>query len=153
MGRKAFTDCIHWKGKDFPGCIKGLCVPGMCSKYAPMLKESGRVGMLKVMVKEPMQKPVIKEIGKEHTDIYPEIHCDCFDIVAIGNGVIFYCDDEGRLKPNVLNLVFHGMPIMGTVLFAGTNDEGETLSLTDSQVAFIMESCKIISGRQCIWML
>lgn len=51
------------------------------------------------------------------------------DMVAIVDGVDLVCNDEGVL----LDLPENGCGIRGPYFFAGTNEEGDTISLTDEQ--------------------
>ena len=97
-----------------------------------------------VVVKAPLAEPVIKEIGTDYRDIYPELGCSCFECVELDNNITMFCDEEGKLKPNIPNiLIYDGADIVfGTVLFAGNGDEGETTSLTSEQINFVMQYIK-----------
>lgn len=61
------------------------------------------------------------------------------DVVAMADGVDAFVNDEGLLDglpfncqlPTTRGLV----PVVGDVVFAGHDGEGETISLTDAQVA------------------
>ena len=73
----------------------------------------------------------------ELEDFYKALNCDCFDITQrIIGGKVFdiYCDDEGLLKANQKpsTIVQGGMnsPLVGNLIFANHDAEGETVSLT-----------------------
>lgn len=79
-------------------------------------------------------------------DIYTNLKCDCFDIATrkIGNTYYdIYCDDEGLLKENpIVSAINHnGRPMLvGNLLFAQHDEEGDTVGLKESEVKEILEN-------------
>lgn len=64
------------------------------------------------------------------------------EVVELPNGIDLWLNEEGlleQLSVNVLTVadgqVLH--TIVGNVFFAGHNDEGETIGLTDQQIAWL----------------
>lgn len=84
--------------------------------------------------------PYIAEIDGTLNSIYQILKCDTFNIATrrIGeNYYDIYCDDEGLLKCNpVVSAMFsnHQPMLVGNLFVTKTNDEGETISLTDEEI-------------------
>lgn len=78
-----------------------------------------------------------------YTDIYPLINSDIFDVVERKLGstyFTFYVDDIGLLRDNPIPSVFdiNLIPTLyGNVVISKTNDAGETVSLSHSDINLI----------------
>ena len=87
--------------------------------------------------------PYIAEIDGSLSSYYQILGCDTFDITSrrIGeNYYDIYCDDEGLLKSNpiVSAISSDRQPMLvGNLFVTKTNDEGETISLTDEEIAIV----------------
>ena len=73
------------------------------------------------------------------------IGCNLFDIVGLVDGIDFFIDDEGINRGAALNLpatlLAHVLGtsavLFGTAIAVSVDEEGETIGLTDDQVARI----------------
>jgi hypothetical protein len=71
------------------------------------------------------------------------------DSVWLPENIIMWVDDEGLLKESPLNLITYvdGKEvhyIAGDVFFAGIDNEGETISLTEEQMVWIANRFRIV---------
>lgn len=79
-------------------------------------------------------------------DIYNNLDCSCFDIATrkIGDNYYdIYCDDEGLLKENpIISAINHKGEVMlvGNLLFAQHDEEGDTVGLKETEVAEILKN-------------
>ena len=79
-------------------------------------------------------------------DIYDNLNCRCFDIATrrIGDNYYdIYCDDEGLLKEEpIVSAINHSGEVMlvGNLLFAKHDEEGETVGLKETEVMEILEN-------------
>lgn len=80
-------------------------------------------------------------------DIYEALRCDCFDIAyrKIGGKKRFdiFCDDMGLLKEDsIISALDERMcpALVGNLLFANHDYEGETTSLSDEDIEIIKKS-------------
>lgn len=103
-----------------------------------------------------MQLVLFNEEGIKLLDIegtleeyYKYIGCSCIDIVTRKAGDTYFdiiCDDEGLLKdnPRISAVDMQGNPMLvGNLIFTHTDDEGETVEVTDEDVATIMDEVGI----------
>ncbi|MBG6059798.1 hypothetical protein RCH16_003154 [Cryobacterium sp. MP_M5] len=82
------------------------------------------------------------------TDISAAIGCRMFDVVGLEDEIDLFVDDEGLINGSTLNLpatvLAHrlGRPtvIFGTAIAVSVTGDGETVGLTDAQLARIQES-------------
>jgi hypothetical protein len=93
--------------------------------------------------------PVQFEIIEHTLENMQKIVGGTLDSVRVREDIIMWVDDEGLLKESPLNLITYvdGKEvhhIAGDVFFAGIDDEGETISLTDEQIAWITNRFQII---------
>ena len=80
-------------------------------------------------------------------DIAAAIGCSMFDVVGLADSIDLFVDDEGLINGSPLNLAatvlahLLGSPtvIFGTVVAVSVNDDGQTLGLTDRQLARIQQ--------------
>ena len=78
-------------------------------------------------------------------DIVAAIGCRMFDVVGLEDDIDLFVDDEGLINGSTLNLpatvLAHrlGRPtvIFGTAIAVSVNGDGETVGLTDAQLARI----------------
>ena len=54
-------------------------------------------------------------------------------------GVTTWANDEGLLVGMRPNILAHGQPLVGPVVFTGTSDDGDTIALTDAQEALVRQ--------------
>ncbi|MFC5932084.1 DUF3846 domain-containing protein [Cryobacterium melibiosiphilum] len=81
-------------------------------------------------------------------DIAAAIGCGMFDVVGLQDDIDLFVDDEGLINGSTLNLpatvLAHllGRPtvIFGTAVAVRVTPDGETVGLTDAQLARIQES-------------
>lgn len=81
-------------------------------------------------------------------DISAAIGCRMFDVVGLADDIDLFVDDEGLINGSTLNLpatvLAHllGRPtvIFGTAIAVSVTPDGETVGLTDSQLARIQKS-------------
>jgi len=79
------------------------------------------------------------------TDIAAAIGCSMFDVVGLADDIDLFVDDEGLINGSPLNLpatvLAHLLGsrtvIFGTAIAVSVNDGGETIGLTDEQLARI----------------
>lgn len=55
--------------------------------------------------------------------------------VSLGHGLCLYCNEEGKLQGLLPNRVVRGDTIVGDFLVTRVDAEGETVSLTDEDIA------------------
>lgn len=83
------------------------------------------------------------QIGSGIDDYYKYLQCDCFDIAnreLEGRRFDIFCDDEGLLKdsPTVSAINHeHEMILVGNLIFANHDSQGNTTSLTDDDIDII----------------
>ena len=103
-----------------------------------------------------MQLVLFNEDGIKLLDIegtleeyYKYIGCSCIDIVTRKVGDTYFdiiCDDEGLLKdsPHISAVDTKGNPMLvGNLIFTHTDEEGETIGVTDNDVATIMDEVRL----------
>ncbi|TFC83045.1 DUF3846 domain-containing protein [Cryobacterium sp. TMT3-29-2] len=81
-------------------------------------------------------------------DISAAIGCRMFDVVGLADDIDLFVDDEGLINGSTLNLpatvLAHllGRPVVifGTAIAVSVTPDGETVGLTDSQLARIQKS-------------
>lgn len=79
------------------------------------------------------------------TDIAAAIGCSMFDVVGLADSIDLFVDDEGLINGSPLNLpatvLAHLLGsrtvIFGTAIAVSVNNDGETIGLTDEQLARI----------------
>ena len=82
------------------------------------------------------------------TDIAAAIGCSMFDVVGLADNIDLFVDDEGLINGSPLNLpatvLAHllGRPtvIFGTAIAVSVTPDGETIGLTDPQLARIQKA-------------
>lgn len=86
--------------------------------------------------------------AKGGNDIAAAIDCRMFAVVDLADSIDLFVDDEGLINGSTLNLpatvLAHllGNPtvIFGTAIAVGTNPEGQTVGLSDSQFARVQKA-------------
>jgi len=81
-------------------------------------------------------------------DIIAAIRCRMFDVVGLADEIDLFVDDEGLINGSTLNLpatvLAHrlGSPtvIFGTAIAVSVTPDGETVGLTDTQLARIQQA-------------
>ena len=79
------------------------------------------------------------------TDIAAAIGCSMFDVVGLADSIDLFVDDEGLINGSPLNLpatvlahLFGSRTVIfGTAIAVSVNNDGETIGLTDEQLARI----------------
>lgn len=85
------------------------------------------------------------EVKGELKEYYDLIECSCIDIVSRRIGDTYFdiiCDDEGLLKdnPRVSAIDTEGnVMLVGNLIFSHTDDDGETIGVTDEEIAMIRD--------------
>lgn len=88
--------------------------------------------------------------------MYRELHCDTVDVVSLPGErasiepLDMWCDDNGMITGQPMNAFAtaladelrgeHWQPYFGTVLYARTDEEGETIGLDVKQTAVLMNA-------------
>lgn len=94
---------------------------------------------LKVLVVEPMELPVVREIGANLEDMQRVVGGDIQAVYPFDDAAAIICNEEGKLLDLPMNRALkdeHGLPydiIYGTFFVAGLGDE-EFVSLTEQQL-------------------
>lgn len=104
---------------------------------------------MKIIVKNPGEVATVVEIQnddqlREHVGGWLEM-VHMFNRSTVPDGVVAYCDEEGKLKGLEPNLVIPGDVIVGPLVIANSNEEGETIGLDDSTIDKLLEALEIIS--------
>lgn len=92
------------------------------------------------MIDVENSNPYIAEIDGSIESYYQILKCDMFGIATRRIGESYYdiyCDDEGLLKCKPLVSAIssdHQPMLVGNLFVVKTNDEGETISLTDEEI-------------------
>ena len=79
-------------------------------------------------------------------DYYKYLECDCFDIANRkigGKRFDVFVDDEGLLKENPIPTAINGsgnVMLVGNLIFANHDYEGNTTSLSDDDIEIIKKS-------------
>ena len=79
-------------------------------------------------------------------DYYKYLDCTCFDITRrkVGDKWFdIFCDDEGLLKDNYIATAYtsdHEPALVGNLIFANHNEQGETTSLSDDDIMLIRDN-------------
>lgn len=98
-------------------------------------------------------KAGVKTINAETIDAYYEIlECECFDVVTRKIGENYYsifCDDEGLMKENPIVTAFvkgrsYQPMLVGNLFVTMTDEEGNTISLTNEQIVEVLGSTRFI---------
>lgn len=91
-----------------------------------------------------VKKPDIRQVTVgELADYYEQLDCDCFDIARRQIGERYYdifCDDIGLFKEGAIVSAIddHDQPMLvGNLLIANHDAEGNTISLTDDDLTVI----------------
>lgn len=107
------------------------------------------IGYRAIRITDAHIEPTFISRTKTVTAIQKAVGCDHFDLVPLNHGIDLYVDDEGAINGSPLNLRLTIMAhILGvpTVLFGngimlgGSDDNGDTVSLTSKQVLLIAEA-------------
>lgn len=94
---------------------------------------------MRVLIKRPGEPTEERVICDELNEFYKIIGTDIIEIIRFPNmsDCVFILDEEGKLrdeiKPNVY-LAEYEDALVGTVIVAGDDGEGELISLTDTQI-------------------
>lgn len=94
--------------------------------------------MIKVLVKEPGKRAVLKEIEGDLKSMQVLVG-GCIEIVTINYNpeILLICNEEGKLDDLDDNFPFRGDFIVGTVFFARGNNEGDVIGLEDGDSVII----------------
>lgn len=113
-----------------------------------------KLGLFKDNCIEPV------EVTGELQEYYDLIGCDYIDIVTRKIGDTYFdiiCDDEGLLKdnPRITAVDTEGNPMLvGNLIFSHTNEEGETVGITDEEIKMIRDNVGLaIAGDRIIGMV
>lgn len=77
---------------------------------------------IKVMVKEPFEKPYMTEIDNTLESLQKTVG-GFIETVTIASGLTIICDEEGLLTDNKYNCTIAGVYFFGTIIFAGIKGE------------------------------
>ena len=77
---------------------------------------------MKVVIKDPGQKPVVQDIENK-LEVLQELVGGYIQMVYIDESTAMLCNEEGKRKELFPNFVMGNSVIVGTVIFVGTDDE------------------------------
>ena len=96
---------------------------------------------MKVVIKEPGQKPRITEIENNLSALQAAVG-GYIETVTLAEDCCIICNEEGRLQGLPYNLTFGGMSFVGTVLFVGVAED-EFADLSERKINFLMQCLEI----------
>lgn len=88
---------------------------------------------IKVVMVEPHKNPTITTIKTKLENLQKAVG-GLIEIIDIEDDVCILCNEEGKLIGLEGNRSFGNDILVGTFYVCGSNDEGELISLTDSQI-------------------
>ena len=114
--------------------------------------------MARLLCLDVEQRKLIEVECNDLQDYYNALGCDCFDIARIYIGSKkFDCfvDDNGLLKENPIpSAVSKSKEVLlvGNIIFANHDDEGNTTSLTDEDIAIIKRNMALLvkGNNECV---
>ena len=98
---------------------------------------------MNIIIKKVGQPCEVKTIEKLELEDMQEMVGGLIECLHVGNGVDMWLNDEGKLFNLPLNIVIGSQDkeildtIQGNVFFAGNNNLGETIGLSDEQVDWV----------------
>lgn len=100
---------------------------------------------MKVVIKEPQKAPYITEINSDLETLQQQVGGridNVYDLVS--EGINIWINDEGKLNGLIPNFyIYDGIDIVvGTAVFTGFNQEGESISLTEKQTDKVLQYLK-----------
>lgn len=109
----------------------------------------------RVLVLDVLEKKFYYEAEVEELDdFYKHLKCDCFDIATrrVGDKYFdMFVDDVGLFAENPVPSVFNADTkepmLVGNVIFANHDAEGNTTSLTDADICLIKEHLVITADK------
>lgn len=93
---------------------------------------------MQVVVCEPGGQPVVKMIPKGLEGMQAVVG-GMIELVKLGPFDLF-CNEEGLMMELPFNRYVGRTPIVGTFFVCKANDEGETLGLSDADVAVVLKA-------------
>ena len=96
---------------------------------------------MKVVIKEPGQKPRITEIENNLSALQAAVG-GYIETVTLAEDCCIICNEEGRLQGLPYNLTFGGMSFVGTVLFVGVAGD-EFADLSERKINFLMQCLEV----------
>lgn len=110
------------------------------------MKGENNMKKARCLVLDVANNKVYEKECSQLQDYYDALGCDCFDIATrkVGNKYFdMFVDDIGLFRdspiPSVLDANMQPM-LVGNVVIANHDDEGNTTSLTDDDITLIKES-------------
>lgn len=91
---------------------------------------------IRVIIKEPMEEANECCMANE-LEAFQKVVGGYIETVALGNRILMICNEEGKLNGLDPNILMESEIIVGKVVFASFDDEGNFTSLTDEQVKAI----------------
>lgn len=89
------------------------------------------------LLKEPFKNPVQIEVENDFRAIQKQVGCETFQCLNPLHNIIFFIDDEGKLKKGAQPNVRYGTDIIvGNILVAGIDGE-DNVNLTNRQIDII----------------
>ena len=94
------------------------------------------------LFKEPFKDPVRIEVENDFRAIEKQVGCETFQCLNPLHNIMFFIDNEGKLKKGAQPNVRYGTDIIvGNILVAGIDGENN-VSLTDRQIEIITRCLK-----------
>ena len=100
--------------------------------------------MIKVVVANPFAEPFECMVKNSLEQYYDIIGCDYVEAIYPfeNSSVVGYIDEEGKLNGKLPNMIYFNDVVCGTIIFLGTDDEGNDKSLTDEEIKMVKEHYK-----------
>lgn len=92
---------------------------------------------MKVIIKEPGQRPRVTEIENSLSELQEAVG-GYIETVTFAEDCCIICNEEGRLQGLPYNLTFCGVSFVGTILFVGVAGD-EFADLSEQQVEIMLK--------------
>ncbi len=92
---------------------------------------------MKVIIKEPGQRPRVTEIENSLSALQQAVG-GYIETVTLAEDCCIICNEEGRLQGLPYNLTFCGVSFVGTILFVGVAGD-EFADLSEQQVEILLK--------------
>lgn len=92
---------------------------------------------MKVIIKEPGQRPRVTEIENSLSELQQAVG-GYIETVIFAEDCCIICNEEGRLQGLPYNLTFCGVSFVGTILFVGVAGD-EFADLSEQQVEILLK--------------
>ena len=92
---------------------------------------------MKVVIKEPGVASYGADIPNTLEDLQKVVG-GYIEVLGVMDGLVIICNEEGRLQDLKYNCEFAGIDFVGTIIFAGTDGEGDFTDIPDDLARLVM---------------